>query len=193
MAFLLNTPPTVSPIVTPHLPTTNKPCNLLQRLFQGIFCRPIMNPTLSSSTTLQSPPDYTSPDEKLHDSLGDLKPALPNPYLHLNHPFTANKHPPRGIRFSDPRFNFLSHSSGHIILFANRRWPSAGHLYHALKFASPVIRRKVRHAPSPDAASLLAKKHTAFVKPDWLDVSRLVLSSLSSRRLDSKCIFTATA
>lgn len=73
--------------------------------------------------------------------------------------------------------------SGHIILFARRHWSSAEHLYQALKFSEPRIRRTIRHAATSSEAKELARKYAPFVKPNWSDVSLRELLTKNSRRV----------
>lgn len=79
------------------------------------------------------------------------------------------------IRFSDPRFTFFKNTSGHILLFSKKHWPSAEHLYQALKFADPAIRRRIRRSETTEEARAVARKYSDLRKPDWSSVSYATL------------------
>ncbi|WFD35184.1 hypothetical protein MCUN1_002034 [Malassezia cuniculi] len=65
---------------------------------------------------------------------------------------------------------WLSNSSEHAVVFDGVRYPTAEHLFQALKFIDdhPEIAAKVRKASTPLEAMRIARSHSQSVRADWI-------------------------
>lgn len=86
------------------------------------------------------------------------------------------------IRFFHPKGKngWLSNFSPHRIIANGATWPTAEHLYQALKFpCDPERQRRIREAGHPGAAKEIAHEPGAPIGADWesrkVDVMRQVL------------------
>ena len=67
-------------------------------------------------------------------------------------------------RFED-EFEFLSNFSPHPIEFDGRTWPTAEHLFQAMKTTDPTRQEFIRLQPTPGKAKRAG--HTAVLISDW--------------------------
>jgi ribA/ribD-fused uncharacterized protein len=72
---------------------------------------------------------------------------------------TSFQVPQMPIAFNKTRspFGWLGNMSRHAIRHAGRVWPTAEHLFQALRFEDEAVREAVRAEPNPFRAKLLAK------------------------------------
>ena len=55
-------------------------------------------------------------------------------------------------------------------------WPSIAHYFHAMKFADPAMREKIRQAPTPAKAARLGRSRLKRIRRDWRDVRITVMT-----------------
>lgn len=67
----------------------------------------------------------------------------------------------------EEQWQFLSNFWLAPIAYKEQVWPSAEHLYQAMKFESPALREQIRRAAHPAEAKAIAKKHAGQERADW--------------------------
>ncbi|KAG8896675.1 hypothetical protein FRB99_008762 [Tulasnella sp. 403] len=100
---------------------------------------------------------------------------------------------PRVIRFSSPNqpyYGFTNYSP-HEILYQKKRYPTAEHLYQALKFMDhrPLLAEHIRTAsPEPQVAFKEAGRFSPEVRKDWfsvnIDIMAMVLEAKFTQHRD---------
>jgi ribA/ribD-fused uncharacterized protein len=73
---------------------------------------------------------------------------------------------------SDP----LSACSKYGFYLDDAEWPSVEHYYQAMKFEDDETREKIRLAPHPRDASILAKQYKKRIRKDWDKIRATVMT-----------------
>lgn len=81
------------------------------------------------------------------------------------------------VRSFTGRYHFLSNFYSCEIVYKRRVWPTAEHLFQALKTESQMSRMRIRKLPTPAKAKRAGRQ--VVLRPNWdsikLDVMRMVL------------------
>jgi len=79
----------------------------------------------------------------------------------------------------DPEYQFLSNFAETPFYYAGPCWPTAEHLYQALKFDDPRVQGYICELPTPQAAKKYADQHQEGKREGWherrVQMMRLVL------------------
>lgn len=67
----------------------------------------------------------------------------------------------------EEEWRFLSNFAPSPIKYHGSVWPSAEHLYQAMKFESPIVREQIRCTLHPAEVKAIAKAHSSEVRATW--------------------------
>ncbi len=104
----------------------------------------------------------------------------------------------RPILFFEPEddYGWLGALSPHPVAWEGQIWPTAEHLFQAMKFTDPDIRATIRGTPLPRQAKAFAKTQRQAYRPDWetqkLAAFRLVTTLKFSQHPDLAEALAAT-
>ncbi len=70
----------------------------------------------------------------------------------------------------------LASHSRHGFELDGCEWPSVEHYFQAMKFEEPHLREKIRKAPSPKVAKIIARWHFWKIRRDWKTVQRVMMT-----------------
>ncbi|KAI0313133.1 DUF1768-domain-containing protein [Amylostereum chailletii] len=109
--------------------------------------------------------------------------------------------PPSGppLRFTGyGTYNVLLHTSDHKVLYEGELYPTAMHLFEAMKFMHnrPDIADEIRCTPSPYDALEVSKRHDDRVRPDWDQVALSIMDEAMYHKFrqheDARTVLLAT-